>query len=92
MVNARPLESGFGVSEAPGRVTLTTASASAEVDLANGNVRFRDAAGNVVLSETGRAGSRPRDRRASSISPSANSSTAAPTKAFTASASTRTAR
>jgi len=59
MVTAEPLEHGFAVSEAPGRVTLTTARASAEVELSNGNVSFRDATGNLVLAENGPAGFAP---------------------------------
>ena len=59
MVTAQPLDHGFAVSEAPGRVKLTTARASAEVDLANGNVSFRDAAGNVVLAESSPVGFSP---------------------------------
>ena len=59
MVTARPVANAFSVTEAPGRVTLTTARVSAEVELANGNVRFRDAAGNLVLAESGPAGFAP---------------------------------
>jgi alpha-D-xyloside xylohydrolase len=59
MVTAEPQGGGFSVSEGPGTVTLRTTSASAEVDLANGNVTFRDAAGNVVLAESGPAAFAP---------------------------------
>jgi alpha-D-xyloside xylohydrolase len=38
---------------------LTTPSASAEVSLANGNVTFRNAKGEVVLAEIGPAGFTP---------------------------------
>ena len=52
MVTATPVENGFAVSEGEGRVTLTTARLAAEVDLDNGDVRFHDAAGNLVLEES----------------------------------------
>ena len=53
MVTAKPLAGGFSVVETPGMVTLKTAKASADVELATGNVRFHDAAGQVVLAESG---------------------------------------
>jgi alpha-D-xyloside xylohydrolase len=53
MVTAKPQITGFTVSEAPGAVTLKTAKASADVELATGKVSFRDASGNVVLAESG---------------------------------------
>ncbi|GAA4757360.1 glycoside hydrolase family 31 protein [Sphingomonas daechungensis] len=53
MVVARPLSNGFTVSDAQGHVTLTTPKASADVDLATGNVSFRDASGKAVLVESG---------------------------------------
>src|SRR5438874_4743759 len=53
MVTARPMTGNFSVSEAPGIVTLKTAKASADVDLATGDISFRDAAGQVVLAESG---------------------------------------
>ena len=53
MINARPASGGFEVSEAPGSVTLTTPKASAIVDIATGNVSFRNAAGETVLAESG---------------------------------------
>ncbi len=59
MVNARPTRAGFTVSDAPGRVILTTMRAAAEVDLSNGNVRFRNAAGDTVLAESGPAAFTP---------------------------------
>src|SRR5215217_6876998 len=59
MVTAAPVDGGFGVSEAPGRVTLTTPRLSAKVDLANGNVSFRDGSGNVVLAESAPAAFAP---------------------------------
>jgi len=59
MVTAKPVTSGFTVADAPGRVMLKTAKLSAEVDLDNGNVSFRDASGNVVLSESGAPGFAP---------------------------------
>src|SRR3990170_3751006 len=51
MVIAEPQASGFTVKEGAGVVTLSTPAASAEVSLANGNVTFRDASGQVVLAE-----------------------------------------
>lgn len=59
MVIAQPQASGFTVKEGAGVVTLATKSASAEVSLANGNVTFRNAAGDVVLAESGPAGFTP---------------------------------
>ena len=59
MVIAQPTEAGFSIAEAPGRVTLTTARASAEVDLDNGNVRFRNPAGETMLEESGPAAFAP---------------------------------
>lgn len=59
MVTAEPKSGGFTVTEAPGVVKLATKSASAEVDLSNGNVSFRDAEGNVVLAESGPASFTP---------------------------------
>ncbi len=53
MVTARPTIGNFSVSEAPGRVVLRTARISADVELATGNVSFRDASGKVVLAESG---------------------------------------
>jgi len=53
MVRAKPIAGGFTVSEGPGRVTLKTSQSSAEVDLASGSVRFRDADGRIVLAESG---------------------------------------
>jgi len=55
MVTAPPLPGAFAVSEAPGRVVLKTARVSAEVDLADGGVTFRDASGRIVLAESGPA-------------------------------------
>ena len=59
MVTAKPLANAFAVGEAPGRVILKTAKVSAEVDLSNGNVTFRDAAGNIVLTESAPASFAP---------------------------------
>ncbi|HXG81836.1 MAG TPA: TIM-barrel domain-containing protein, partial [Sphingomicrobium sp.] len=59
MVIARPVAGAFSVEEAPGKVVLKTAKAAAEVDMSNGNVSFRDAAGNVVLAENGPPGFAP---------------------------------
>ena len=52
IVVARPASSGFEVSEAPGSVIVTTPKASAIVDVATGNVSFRNAAGEAVLTES----------------------------------------
>src|SRR3990170_4104344 len=59
MVTAKPVANAFSVSEAAGKVTLKTAKVSADVDLSNGNVSFRDSTGNVVLAENGPAGFAP---------------------------------
>lgn len=59
MVTASPVANAYSVSEAPGKVTLKTAKISAEVDLANGNVIFRDASGRGVLAESGPPGFAP---------------------------------
>jgi alpha-D-xyloside xylohydrolase len=59
MVTAKPQATGFTVHQGAGTVTLSTKSASAEVSLANGNVTFRDAGGNVVLAESGPASFTP---------------------------------
>lgn len=55
MVTARPVDRGFTVREQNGVVVVATAEASAEVSLADGRVRFRDATGRVVLAESERA-------------------------------------
>jgi len=59
MVVAAPARGGFTTVETPGHVTLSTPRVSADVDLANGNVSFRDAAGHALLSESGPAGFTP---------------------------------
>src|SRR3990170_3780554 len=59
MVTAQPQASGFTVKEGAGVVTLATKAATAEVSLANGNVTFRNAAGEVVLAESGPASFTP---------------------------------
>ena len=56
MVTARPVYKAFSVDEAPGSVTLKTAKVSAQVDLATGNVAFRDSSGRTVLTESGPPG------------------------------------
>jgi alpha-D-xyloside xylohydrolase len=53
MVVAKPVTGGFALSQAPGVVTLKTATSAADVDLATGNVTFRNAAGDAVLAESG---------------------------------------
>ena len=59
MVTARPVANGFSVSEANGKVSLKTAKVSAEVDLTNGNVIFKDSSGRAVLAESGPPGFAP---------------------------------
>jgi alpha-D-xyloside xylohydrolase len=59
MVIAEPKKDGFTVREGNGAVRLSTSSASAEVSLANGNVTFRNAAGDVVLAESAPAAFTP---------------------------------
>ena len=49
MVRAKPVKGGFTVTKDPGTVTLSTGNTFADVDLNTGKVRFRDAAGNIVL-------------------------------------------
>ncbi len=51
MVRAKPV-AGFTVAQNGGTVTLSTGKAFADVDLQNGKVSFRDAAGHVVLAQT----------------------------------------
>jgi alpha-D-xyloside xylohydrolase len=53
MVTARPASAGFDVAEAAGSVTVRTPKASAVVDVASGNVAFRNARGEPVLAESG---------------------------------------
>ena len=55
MVVARPLRGGFTVSQAAGEVILSTGKVRAIVDLADGDVRFVDAQGEVDLAESGPA-------------------------------------
>ena len=52
MVRAKPAAGGFAVSETPGSVTLSTGTTFADVDLATGKVRFRNAAGQPVLEQS----------------------------------------
>ena len=59
MVIAEPAAGGFDVTEGGGRVTLTTPRVSADIDLASGNVSFRDETGNVILSESAPAAFAP---------------------------------
>lgn len=49
----------FTVTQANGIVTVKAARASAEIDLDDGEVRFRDAAGKLTLEEAPRAGFTP---------------------------------
>lgn len=55
MVTARPA-GDFTVSQARGVVVVKAAGGSAEIDLDDGQVRFRDAAGRLTLEEAPRAG------------------------------------
>ncbi|MGN6124434.1 MAG: TIM-barrel domain-containing protein [Sphingomonas oligoaromativorans] len=59
MVVAHPVTTGFTVEERAGHVVLKTAKLSADVDTADGRVRFRDAAGQETLAESGEAGFAP---------------------------------
>jgi alpha-D-xyloside xylohydrolase len=59
MVTAQPAHGGFTVRAAPGHVILATPRVMAEVDLADGRVSFRDAAGRALLEESGPAGFAP---------------------------------
>jgi alpha-D-xyloside xylohydrolase len=59
MVTAKPQAANFSVTEAPGRVTLSTARVRATVELSNGNVSFTDAEGQVDLAETAPASFSP---------------------------------
>jgi len=52
-VTARPLDTGFIVSERPGEVLVATPLVTAAVRLADGNVRFTDATGQIDLEESG---------------------------------------
>jgi alpha-D-xyloside xylohydrolase len=54
-VIARPVRAGFKVSAKAGEVLLDAGRMSAEVSLATGQIRFRDAAGKPILAEHGRA-------------------------------------
>ncbi len=56
MVTARPQTGGFTLDQADGAVRLKTGAVTAEVSLADGAVRFLDAAGHELLS--GRGGGR----------------------------------
>lgn len=58
-VIAAPVKQGFTVSEANGTVTLATPALSASVRLADGNVAFRDAAGQAILTEAASGSFRP---------------------------------
>ena len=59
MAPAPPAAGAFTVVEARGHVLLKATKASADVDLATGRVRFLDAAGHVVLAESGAPVFRP---------------------------------
>ncbi len=53
MVTAVPQARTFAVTEADGRVTLTTSKVRASVSLADGNVSFTDSSGQLDLAESG---------------------------------------
>jgi len=53
MVTAQPLSRVFEIIEAPGSVMISTPKASALVDVASGDVSFRNPSGDVVLAESG---------------------------------------
>ncbi len=59
MVTAQPTNPVYCMADAPGRVTNTSGRASAEIDLGNGDVRFRNAAGETILEESGPAAFAP---------------------------------
>ncbi len=59
VVTATPQARAFAVTEANGRVTLATEKVRVTVELANGNVSFTDAGGQVDLAETAPAGFTP---------------------------------
>ncbi|SNT02965.1 TIM-barrel domain-containing protein [Sphingopyxis indica] len=59
MVTAVPQTDGFTLSEGPGSVTLATGSVSAEVQLSDGQVTFRDSGGKILLTEGGPASFTP---------------------------------
>ncbi|KQM24793.1 MULTISPECIES: glycoside hydrolase family 31 protein [unclassified Sphingomonas] len=58
MVTAKPA-GDFTVSQTRNAVMVKTAGGSAEIDLDDGQVRFRDAAGKLTLEEASRAGFTP---------------------------------
>ncbi|MAF28105.1 MAG: alpha-xylosidase [Croceicoccus sp.] len=58
MVTERPSDD-FTLTESGGMVTIATPTATAEVRLADGHVRFLDSAGTVLLDEAGRGAFRP---------------------------------
>jgi alpha-D-xyloside xylohydrolase len=59
MVTAAPVTQGFTVRAEGGRAILSTSRLVAEVDLADGNVRFRDADGRDLLAESAPAAFAP---------------------------------
>lgn len=59
MVTAKPVERGFTVTRRAGHVVLRTTKVIADVALDNGNVSFTDAAGRLLLAESGPAGFTP---------------------------------
>lgn len=63
MVTAQP-GGAFTVSQQAGHVMVKTARLSADVDLADGRVTFRDAAGRPLVAESGPAGFAPAEAEA----------------------------
>ena len=59
MVVAAPVARAYAVTERAGHVILTTARLSADVDLSDGKVTFRDETGRVTLAESGTPGFAP---------------------------------
>jgi len=58
-VTARPLSTGFTVTERPGEVVVATPLVAAAVRLEDGNVRFTDATGQLDLEESAPGGFAP---------------------------------
>lgn len=91
MVNAKPAGKPV-VTQSKGSVTLKLPGASAVINLASGQVSFLDRAGKAVLTKWGVVRFARVTWKASAGSPCPSSSIPAPTRAFMAWASTRTAR
>jgi alpha-D-xyloside xylohydrolase len=59
MVTAKPADRGFTVTEQAGHVVVRTARIVADVDLADGDVAFRDPGGRTLLAESAAASFSP---------------------------------